>query len=65
MNVDRYDNERTRLIDVPTLPEPNLRTGEGRGHSRKFDRERPKKDAWAKKRKRAKMSKASRKRNRG
>ena len=54
---------RMRDIDVNTEP-PNLRTGAGHGHSRAFDRERPKKDAWAKRRRRAKIRKASQKRNR-
>lgn len=63
MMVDSYDVMRMREAAAP--PEPSsLRTGEGHGHFREFDRERPKKDDWARKRKRAKMSKASRKRNR-
>lgn len=63
MMVDSYDVMRMREAAEP--PEPSsLRTGAGHGHFRKFDREKPKKDAWAKKRKRAKMSKVSRKRNR-
>lgn len=54
---------RMRDIDVHITP-PNLRTGIGHGHARAFDRERPKRDAWAKRRKRAKIRKASHKRNR-
>lgn len=54
---------RMRDIDVHTEP-PSLRTGIGHGHFRAFDRERPKRDAWAKRRRRAKICKASRKRNR-
>ncbi len=63
MMVDVYDTMRLREAAEP--PEPSsLHKGAGHGHFRAFDRERPKKDAWARKRKRAKMSKASRKRNR-
>lgn len=54
---------RARDIVAPTEP-PSLRTGVGHGHVRKYNREKPKKDAWAKKRKKAKMRKTSRKRNR-
>lgn len=44
---------------------PNLATGEGHGHFRKFNREKPPKDFKAKSRQRRKMSKASKRRNRG
>lgn len=65
MNLERYDALlRTREIMQPNW-EPNLATGVGHGHIRKPGQTQPKKDAWAKKHKRAKMSKASRKRNRG
>lgn len=64
MMVNLYDMERMREMATP-IPEANLRTGVGHGHFRKFNRERPEKNAQAKKRKKAKMSKASRKRNRG
>lgn len=60
---DYVEPMRVRNITVPIEP-PNLRTGAGHGHFRKFNREKPKKDAWAKKQKKAKMRKASRKRNR-
>ena len=53
------------IAEATVIPEPNLRTGAGHGHFRKFEREHPKKGAKAKKHKRTKMSKASRKRNRG
>lgn len=65
MMVNSY-MDSVRVRDIVALPEtPSLRTGAGHGHFRGFNRERPKKDAWAKRRKRAKMKKASRKRNRG
>lgn len=64
MMLDSYNDMRMMEMAAP-IPRPNLRTGEGRGHFRPFKRERPEKNAQAKKRKRAKMSKASRKRNRG
>lgn len=54
---------RMRDIVAPTEP-PNLRTGAGHGHFRRSSRERPGKNALAKKRKKAKMCKANRKRNR-
>lgn len=64
MMADSYmDTLRMRDITVP-IERPNLRTGAGHGHLRGFNREKPKKDAWAKKNKRAKMKKASWKRNR-
>lgn len=63
MMVEHYN--LGRMVEATVIPEPNLRTGVGHGHLRKFDRERPKKGAKAKKRKLSKMSKASRKRNRG
>jgi len=46
------------------IEQPNLRTGAGHGHPRKFNRERPEKNAKAKKHKRTKLRKASRKKNR-
>lgn len=65
MMVNSY-LESMSMRDIASPPEtPSLRTGAGHGHFRGFNRERPKKDAWAKRRKRAKMKKASRKRNRG
>lgn len=57
------EDVRVRGIVAPTEP-PSLCTGVGHGHFRKYNREKPKKDAWAKKRKKAKMRKTSRKRNR-
>lgn len=49
---------------VPPMQQPDLRTGVGHGHARSATRERPPKGALVKKRKRAKVSKASRKKNR-
>lgn len=64
MMVDSYMGYmRTRDIAAPIEP-PSLRTGVGHGHPRKSSRERPEKDAQAKKRRKSKMRKASRKRNR-
>lgn len=40
-------------------------TAQGHGYFRKFNRERPKKDFRAKRRQREKMTKASRRKNRG
>lgn len=55
-----------RMSDIaPPIERPNLRTGVGHGHPRKSSREKPEKGAWTKKHKRAKMKKASRRRNRG
>lgn len=54
---------RMRDIATPIDP-PSLRTGVGHGHFRRSSREKPEKDALAKKRKKSKMRKASRKRNR-
>lgn len=62
MMVDLYDVERLREAAAP-ISEANLRTGEGHGHFRPLNRERPEKNAQTKKRKRAKISKTSRKRN--
>lgn len=53
------------MPEAAAVPDPNLRAGVGHGHLRKFNRERPKKGAKAIKRKRSKISKVSRKRNRG
>ena len=65
MMVNSY-LEDVRVRGIVATPETlSLRTGAGHGHFRGLNRERPKKDAWAEKRKRAKMKKASRKRNRG
>ena len=59
-----YSPVRMREIMLP--PErPSLVTGAGHGHFRKFNRERPKKDFRAKRRQREKMTKASRRKNRG
>lgn len=63
MMVEHYNFGH--MVEATVVPEPNLRTGIGHGHFRKFGRERPEKGAKAKKRKRSKISKASRKRNRG
>lgn len=64
MMLEKYNElMNMRGILLPPVP-PSLRTGVGHGHSRSFYREKPEKDAYAKKHKRAKMSKASRKRNR-
>ena len=63
MMVEHYNIGHT--MEAVAVSEPNLRTGVGHGHLRKFNRERPKKGAKAKKRKRTEMSKASRRRNRG
>lgn len=62
MMVDRDDIPRMRQVDAG--PEPNLDALVGNGIIIKPGATRPKKDAWAKKHKRAKMRKASRKRNR-
>lgn len=59
-----YDTFRMRYISLP-LERPSLVTGAGHGHFRKFNRERPKKDFRAKRRQREKMTKASRRKNRG
>lgn len=65
MMIDHYDiGGIMRMRDVMTVSEPNIRTGVGYGHPRKFNREKPPKGAYAKKHKRSKMSKESRKRNR-
>ena len=64
MMVDSYMGfMHMRDIAAPIEP-PNLRTGAGHGHFRRPSRERPEKNALAKKRKKAKMCKASRRRNR-
>lgn len=63
MMLEYYDIGRMSNFQSPQEP-PNLRTGTGHGHFRGLCRERPKKDAWAKKHKRVKISKTSRKRNR-
>lgn len=64
MILERY-NEPMRTREIMQLNfEPDLTTGIGHGHIRKRGQTRPRKDALAKKHKRAKMSKASRKRNR-
>ena len=63
MMLEYYDIRRMRDMQATPKP-PNLRTGEGHGHLRGFNRERPKKGAWAKRHKREKMRRASRKRNR-
>lgn len=66
MMIESYNiGDIMRMRDVMAVSEPNIRTGIGHGHPRKFNREKTTKGAYAKKRKRAKMSKASRKRNRG
>ena len=63
MQTDSYmDTMRMRDIAAP-MERPNLRTGVGHGHPRKFNREKPKKGAWMKKHERAKMKKASRRKN--
>lgn len=55
-----------RMRDIMAPPErPSLVTGSGHGHCRKLNRERPKKDFKAKRRKREKMAKTSKRRNRG
>lgn len=59
-----YDTFRMREIAAP--PErPSLITGAGHGHFRKFNRDKPPKDFRAKRRQREKMTKASRRKNRG
>lgn len=62
MMVEHYN--LGHMVEATVVPEPNLCTGVGHGHPRKFERERPKKGTKAKKRKKAKMCKASRRRNR-
>lgn len=64
MMVDHYNIMDMRYIALP-ISQPNLRTGVGRGHCRGFSRERPEKNAQAKRRKRTKMRKTSRRRNWG
>lgn len=59
-----YDTVPMKDIILP--PErPSLVTGAGHGHFRKFNREKPPKNFKAKSRQRQKMSKASKRRNRG
>lgn len=65
MMIDAYMNAADMKDILPPSEAPNLRTGAGHGHFRGLYREKSKKDAWAKKRRRAKMKKASRRRNRG
>ena len=62
-----YDCYSVRSMrDITAPPErPSLVTGSGHGHCRKFNRERPKKDFKAKRRKREKMAKTSKRKNRG
>ena len=59
---DYYDSPYEYVM--AHMERPNLATGEGHGHFRKFNREKPPKDFKAKSRQRRKMSKASKRRNR-
>lgn len=61
---DYYDTCGLTSLACSPIPKPNLITGEGHGHIRAFDREKPKKNHKQFKRNKRKQAKKSKQRNR-
>lgn len=61
---DYYDTWGLTSLAFPPIPKPNLITGEGHGHIRAFDREKPKKNHKQLKRNKRKQAKKSKQQNR-
>lgn len=61
---DYYDEWELGSLMFPPIPKPNLITGEGHGHCRASDREKPKKNHKQLKRNKRKQAKKSKQRNR-
>lgn len=62
--LDYYDEWELDSLMFPPIPKPNLITGEGHGHFRTPDREKPKKNHKQLKRNKRKQAKKSKQRNR-